>query len=156
LPLSTSIFGYNETAAHEYMPLTKEEALQRWYTWQDNTYDPAVPSWADVVEKKNYSDDQRDQLKQDDATLQKIFICEISWRPFRIVKPELEFYRKNKLSLPTKHPDVRHVERVARLPAKTLLLRKSDKSWEEMLSVYPSSYAGKVYIEQEYQQEIFG
>jgi hypothetical protein len=29
LPLSTSIFGYNETAAHEYMPLTKEEALQR-------------------------------------------------------------------------------------------------------------------------------
>ena len=156
LPVSTSPFGYNETAAHEYMPLSREEALQRGYKRQDKTYDPALPAGADVVERKNYTEDQRDALKNQEDVLQKVFLCEESWRPFRIVKPELEFYRKHNLSLPSEHPDIRHAERVSRLPSKTLLLRESTKSWEKMLSVYPDSYAGQVYTEKEYQQEIFG
>lgn len=30
---------------------------------------------------------------------------------FRIIKPKLDFYRKHGISLPTKHPDIRHTER---------------------------------------------
>jgi hypothetical protein len=155
-PVAMSPFCYNESTAHEYMPLTKDEALSRWYKRQDKSFDPVVPEWAEVIERKNYDDAQWELLKNDDEIVQKIFICAESWRPFRIVKPELLFYRKYNISLPSKHPDVRHAQRLAMLPAKTLLLRKSDVSWQEILSVYPESYAGEVYSEDEYMQEMFG
>ena len=40
---SLSPFGYNETIAHEYFPMTKNQASERGYKWQDNTYDPVIP-----------------------------------------------------------------------------------------------------------------
>jgi hypothetical protein len=54
-----------------------------------------------------------------DDILNKVIICEISGKPFRIIKPELEFYRKHNVALPHKNPDQRHKERmVLRNPRK--------------------------------------
>jgi hypothetical protein len=39
-----------------------------------------------------------------DDILTKAIICEATGRPFRIIKTELEFYRRHKLPLPTIHP----------------------------------------------------
>jgi hypothetical protein len=47
-----------------------------------------------------------------DDILNQVVICETTGKPFRIVKPELEFYRKHNLPLPHKHPDQRHLERM--------------------------------------------
>jgi len=33
--------------------------------------------------------------------------CEITKKPFRIIKQELEFYRKHSLPIPKRHPDQR-------------------------------------------------
>ena len=38
--------------------------------------------------------------------------CEVSGKPFRIIKQELEFYRKHGLPIPRRHPDVRHLDRM--------------------------------------------
>jgi len=38
--------------------------------------------------------------------------CEVTNKPFRIIKQELEFYRKFNLPIPRKHPDIRHLERI--------------------------------------------
>jgi hypothetical protein len=38
--------------------------------------------------------------------------CEITGRPFRIIKQELEFYRKYGLPIPRRHPDQRHLDRM--------------------------------------------
>jgi len=51
-----------------------------------------------------------------DDILNKAIICETSGRLFRIVKPELEFYRKYGSPIPHKHPDIRHQERLAQRP----------------------------------------
>ena len=72
---SLSPFGYNETIAHEYFPLSQQEALARGYTWQENNYDPTIPEGADTI--------KGDQIPSDIATvdddiLKKIFICEVS------------------------------------------------------------------------------
>jgi len=48
---------------------------------------------------------------QDDILNQAIE-CEVTKRPFRIIKQELEFYRKNGLQLPKRHPDQRHIDRM--------------------------------------------
>ena len=47
-----------------------------------------------------------------DDILNKAIICEITGRPFRIVKMELDFYRRHNLPLPHRHPDQRHLERM--------------------------------------------
>jgi hypothetical protein len=47
-----------------------------------------------------------------DDILNQAIICEVTGRPFKIIAQELEFYRKNNISLPTKHSDQRHKERM--------------------------------------------
>ena len=63
-------------------------------------------------------------------------ICEISNKPFRITKQEIEFYIKHNISLPRKHPDVRHQERVERKEKVIMLLTHCNKCWKEILSVH--------------------
>ena len=147
---SLSPFGYNETVAQEYFPLSREEALARWYKRQDNNYDPIIPEWANVVKS-----DQVESLKSDEEILKSIFICEVSERPFRIIKQELDFYRKHNLPLPRKHPDVRHEERMKLRPKRELHLRNCDKCGIEIVSVYPKEFEWKVYCESCYQKDVY-
>jgi formylmethanofuran dehydrogenase subunit E len=87
--------------------------------------------------------------------LEKAILCEISWKPFRLVKAELEFYRTHHLPVPHRHYNVRHIERLKERPWRILYLRTCDKCATEMLTVYPKEYAGKVYCESCYQKEIY-
>lgn len=160
---SLSPFGYNETVAQEYFPVTKNEEWvmknEQWIALQSHGYkrsdynaDPVIPAGAQTL--------QGDQIPHDIATvtddiLKSIFVCEVSGRPYRIIKQELEFYRKHTLPLPRKHPDIRHEERMKLRPGRTLFLRNCDKCSEEMLSVYADSYEGKVYCEKCYQEEVY-
>ena len=149
---SISPFGYNETVAQEYFPLTREEAIQRWYKRQDKNFDPTIPPEVESISGGQIPSDIR---QVDESILKKIFVCEESWRPYRIVKQELAFYKKNNLPLPRRHPDIRHNQRMQKRPWRTLYLRNCGKTWEEMLSVYPTTYKGIVYNEKAYQQEVF-
>ena len=134
-----SYFGYNETIAMDYYPLTKEQALKMWYKRSD--YESPMPH----VEKKVQGKDLPKQWckiikeKKPDI-LEKIInyavICEVSQRPFRITKQEIEFYIKHNLPLPTKHPDIRRQERFQRKGTSTLYLVHCDECGEEMLSIY--------------------
>ncbi len=165
---SLSPFGYNETVAMEYYPLTKQEALDRWYHRQDNNYDPIIP---DGVKTLKWDDIPSDISQVSDDILKQIFICEVSDRPFRVIKQELAFYRKHNLPLPRKHPDVRHQERLNQRAPRELHLRNCDKCWIDMLSVYkkdnsrplsPSdsspnrgAFIGKIYCEKCYNKEVY-
>jgi len=47
-----------------------------------------------------------------DDVVNNIFRCVVSNKPYRITPQELAFYKKHNISLPNKHPDVRHQERM--------------------------------------------
>ena len=134
-----SYFGYNESTAMEYCPLTKEEALKKWYKRED--FEPPLPQVEKNVQWKDLPK-QWCKIIQDKKPeiLQKILnyavICEISKKPFRITKQEIDFYVKYNIPLPTKHPDIRHQERLARKDPTTMHLIHCDQCWEEMLSVH--------------------
>jgi hypothetical protein len=134
---SISPFAYNETVAQDYFPLSKEEALAKGYARQDNNYDPTIPEGVETL--------KGDQIPNDittvtDDILKKVFICEVSGRPFRIIKPELEFYRKHGITLPHKHPDIRQQERQSVRSPRELHLRMCDHCGVAMVSVYSSEY----------------
>ncbi len=179
-----SPFWYNETVAMEYYPLTKEEALKLWYKWSD--YEAPFPKVEKYVQgKKLRTASCKTIHEQKPELLEKLLnyavVCEVSGRPFRIIKQEIDFYIKHDLPLPKKHPDIRHQERMDKRPWRTLYLRNCDKCGEEMLSVYPSSWGSaegsstqqidsslclstdkagsewqKIYCESCYQKEIYG
>lgn len=103
-------------------------------TWRTKEHDVTIPSGIKIV----HACDLPDSIENvSDDILEKAVVCAVSWRPFRIVWPELSFYRRHWLPLPRCHPDVRHAERIAQRPKRDLFLRKCDKCGKEMVSVYP-------------------
>ncbi len=151
-PAWISPFGYNETVANEYFPLSREQAIAKWYKRQDKEYPINVPDWIELIKWQDLPKDINDVS---DEILKKAVVCEINSKPFRIVKPELEFYRKHNLPLPCKHPDVRHLERMRKRAPRQLYLRTCDNCGKQVISVYPQNNEFKVYCENCYNKQIY-
>lgn len=75
----------------------------------DQEYPINIPENAQTIKAQNLPEKIEDIA---DDILNKVILCEVTGKPFRIIKPELEFYRKHNLPLPRKHPDQRHLERM--------------------------------------------
>ena len=132
------------------MDLGGEEKLK--IKWRTKENEITIPSGIQTI----HVQDVPNSIKEiDDSILGKAIICEISGRPFRIVAPELSFYRKYGLPIPHRHPDIRHEMRFKKRPGRTMYVRKCSNCDQEMLSVYASSYPGKVYCEACYNKEIY-
>jgi hypothetical protein len=83
-------------------------------------YDIRVPEGAKTLTGNQIP---ADIVTVNDDILKEVLICEVSGRPFRITQQELDFYRKHDLSLPHKHHDIRHAERMKKKSQRTLYLR---------------------------------
>ncbi|MDD4530179.1 MAG: hypothetical protein PHO80_01340, partial [Candidatus Gracilibacteria bacterium] len=106
-PPSISPFGYNETVAFENFPLSKEEVIKQGFKWSD--YEPPFPKVEKIIPAKLLPKDIKDIP---DDILNWAIECEVTKKLFRIIKQELEFYRKHNLPIPKKHPDQRHLDRM--------------------------------------------
>jgi hypothetical protein len=53
-----------------------------------------------------------DIAKIPDDILNWAIECEVTGKPFRIIKQELDFYRKRGLPIPRKHPDQRYRDKL--------------------------------------------
>lgn len=140
-----SPFGYNESAAFEYFPLSKTEAKSYklpWYTTRDMLLPPSLEL-----------PDHIDQTQESHIT--KPVTCIESKKWFRITNQEFLFYKKHAIPLPRLHPDIRHLQRFHIKLSRSLHLRPCDKTWEEMLSVYQKDIPYKVYSEEVYQKEMY-
>jgi hypothetical protein len=113
LPISFGTFAYNETAAQDYYPLTKEEALAKGYFWQD---DSLFTSGKETVAPEKLPDNVKD-VKDD--IVKEILKCVECGRNYRVVQDELGYLRRFSLPVPRKCPQCRFKDRrEARLPFK--------------------------------------
>jgi len=151
-----SVFWYNETLAMERFPLSKQEALEKWFKWLDSDATSSVPEDVPTISSWSFTRAEWNELRDDDSITNKIMICEETNKPFRILKQELEIYRKMWVELPKKHPDVRHAARSAKRPWRELQVRSCDKTWTDILTVYPEWGDKKVYANDVYEQEMYG
>lgn len=87
-------------------PLDRDEALERGFNWSD--YEPPFPKVEKIIPANKLPDDI---TKIPDDILNWAIECEVTQKPFRIIKQELEFYRKHNLPIPRRHPDQRYIER---------------------------------------------
>ena len=152
-PNSLSDFAYNESAAGDFFPLTKEEAIKQGYRWKDR-------------EQKNYTTTIKGSnlpetiAEVDDSILKEVIECaekdsQYSVGAFRITQNELAFYRRMDLPLPRTCFDVRHMRRFYKRPLLKTIKRLCSKCKIEVETVYDEQYAPIVYCEKCYQQEVY-
>jgi hypothetical protein len=148
-PPEISPFGYNETLAAQYFPLAKEEVLARGWPWSD--YEAPL-SAARTLTAADLPDDSRDL---DETIGSAAIVCEITGRPFRFTAHELQFYQDQRLPLPRRHPDQRHLERFCYKAPYRLWQRRCGRCDAELLCNYPPAHPAVLYCEDCYNAEMF-
>ena len=148
-PAEISAFGYNETMAQTFFPLQKEEVLSKGWQWSD--YEMPVRGDRTIPADKLPDDSS---MVPDDV-LNWAITCEITGKPYKIVKQELQFYRDYKLPIPHRHPDQRHADRFAYKNPYKLWKRTCQKCSKEIQSSYAPDRPEIVYCEQCYLKEVY-
>ena len=145
-PARTSPFGYNESVAQEYYPLTKEEALKRGFYWREMSAKGAKPQAVTLPDRiENAKDD----------VLQALLACSSCKRNYRIIPQELTFYRNNRIPLPRQCPDCRYDERLALRNPRRLWQRSCMKCKKEIETTYGPERLETVYCEQCYLKTVY-
>ncbi len=111
-PPELSPFSYNETIAQEYFPLTKEEALEKGYSWKD----PEPRNYQVTITNNQIPDHIKDAP---DDIVNQIIECahqgkcnEQCTEAYKIIPQELAFLRRMNLPLPRLCPNCRHYQRI--------------------------------------------
>jgi len=149
-PASISPFWYNETIADEYFPLFRKEILKQNFKYSD--YKSPESKVEKIIPANKLPDDI---LKIPDDILNWAIKCENSWKLFKILKTELEFYRKHNLPIPKKHFEIRHLERIKFRTPRKFFDRKCDKCNKEMKSSYEQSRKETIYCEECYNKKVY-
>ena len=157
-PSSLSPFWYNETVAEEYFPLKKEDVLTKhlYENWKQiynrSDYEVPIPK-VDKIIPANKLPENISEIPDD--ILNWAIECEVTKKPFRIIKEELEFYRKHKLPIPRRHPDQRHLDRMKLRNPRKLYDRNCDKCNKEIKTTYSSDSKKIVYCDKCYEANIY-
>ena len=92
-PAALSPHAYNRSWADHFMPLAKTEALAGGFRW------------AGEAETASSGSTPPDHIGQaDDSILERTLCCRLTRKPFRLVRAELDFYRRMKLAPPAVAP----------------------------------------------------
>src|SRR3989339_388344 len=157
-PTEISPFAYNETHAFDFYPIAKEEILKKGWKWKDDIYEiPKVEKIipANLLPETISEIPRQEDVGQADDILNWAIECEITKKPFKIIKPELEFYRKMNLPIPRKHPDQRHKDRMALRNPRKLWKRNCMKCNTEIQTTYSPERKEMVYCEKCYLQAVY-
>ncbi|EKE29827.1 MAG: hypothetical protein ACD_2C00091G0013 [uncultured bacterium (gcode 4)] len=151
-PSSISSFWYNETVANDYYPIPSHPApLPGGLNIKWNDYKQPFPKVDKVIPASKLPDLITDVP---DDILNWAIECEITAKPFRIIRQELDYYRKNSLPIPRRHPDERHHDRMQlRNPIK-LYDRKCDKCWAKIMTTNSPDRTEKVYCKKCFDNEM--
>ncbi|MCF7918178.1 hypothetical protein K9L27_04270 [Candidatus Gracilibacteria bacterium] len=145
-PIEMSPFGYNESNAMGYHPLSKEEVLARGLSWKEK-------------EKKDYRSatlpcipDSIDDVT--DAVCNEILACETCQKNYKIQPQELKFYQKMRLPIPHKCFDCRHADRIKIRNPQKLFERKCDECGTLLQTTFALEKSEKVLCEKCYSKVV--
>ncbi|MFA6533675.1 MAG: zinc-ribbon domain containing protein [Patescibacteria group bacterium] len=152
-----SPFAYNETSAAEHFPLTKEGILRRGWSWQDN-----LPG---TFGQGTVGNQHLTLVDIDEKILNAVFTCSLCQKNYKLIKPELKFYRLHGLILPHHCHDCRYALRMKlrnphRLWHRQCMCENAEHNHQERCqnefeTTYSPDRPEKVYCEECYRKEIY-
>ncbi|MCK9186692.1 hypothetical protein M0P48_04625, partial [Candidatus Gracilibacteria bacterium] len=146
-PCEISPLAYNESVANEYYPLSKEEVLKLGYRWKE-IEDITAPIGQAVAVPENIKD-------VPDDICEKVLTCGKCNKNYKIMKYELDFYRKMNLPVPKRCSNCRYFARLSLRPQRKLFDRNCSNCAEKMRSVYSKDSPEIVYCEKCYLKEVY-
>ncbi len=149
-PAGISPFAYNETTAQMYFPLTPAEAKKRGFPWRELTEESLNVTKTIPASKLPAAIDEIP-----DDILNWAITCEVTGRPFKVVKKELALYRSQRLPVPHMHPDERHRQRMQKKNPRTLFTRTCMKCQKSIETTYAPKQKETVYCEECYLKEVY-
>ena len=147
-PPSLSFFGYNETVGQDNLPLTKEEAIQQGFRWQD---DLQMTTGKETMKPEEIPDHINDASEN---ILKEILACVSCGRNYKITKQEFDFYKRMSIPIPRKCFYCRHADRLRRRGPFRLYSRKCAKCEKDIKTTYAPERPEVVYCESCYQKEV--
>ena len=151
LPPHLSPFGYNETLAQEYFPITEKEAKEKGFNWQTET----SGTYGKETIKEENMPETIEEVTED--ILNQILVCKDCKKNFRITRGEFDFYKRMNIPLPHKDFECRHQDRMRKRNPRKLWHRECMK--EGCQNKFETSYSPDrpeiVYCETCYQQEVY-
>ncbi len=147
-PPTLSPYGYNESIAQDYFPLTRSEAISSGFTWSDYTA-PRPRGKAEIA-----AADLPDGLVDTPDSIIEQVIIPSSGRAFRLTGPELAFYRSMGLPLPREHYEDRLIARLKRLNPRALYQRACFKCNAKIESSFAPQRSERVLCASCYQQQV--
>ena len=140
-------YAYNESCAQDFYPLTEDQAVKLGYRWQpkdEREYQPAT-----LKEIPNNIADISDEI------INEILACERCGKNYKIIKQEIDFYKRTNLPIPRHCPDCRYRIRFDLRNPLRLFDRKCDKCQKDIKSTFSPEREEKVYCEQCYLKEVY-
>ena len=137
IPIELSPFCYNETTAQNYYPLSKNEAISKGLKWKN-----------DIIQAKYQGTKYKipDSIHDtNEEILNKILECKNCKKNYRIVKPELNFYKKMDIAIPQNCPNCRYNRRSTSKTPRKLFKHNCDKCGIEVKTSYDPNNTNKIY-----------
>ena len=147
-PLGISRFGYNESVAQEFFPVSREDAGNKGWKWheeeeqQQRYMGPTVEIPSDIAQVP-------------DAICRQILRCEATGKPYKLTPQELKFYRAMHIPVPRKCPDQRYKERADLRNPRKLWNRDCAKCGRRIATTYSPDRLERVLCEQCYLQAAY-
>lgn len=145
-PAKLSCFGYNETTAALYWPLTKEDALARGFNWRDEP--------EHHYQKQNYQ--VPDNIKDvGDDILNAVSECKACGRNFKIQKQELTWYKRQNVPIPDQCFNCRMKKRASMRNPRELWAGNCVECGANFKTSYDPALKQKLYCEKCYLQLVY-
>ncbi|MBP7806516.1 hypothetical protein KA057_02440 [Candidatus Gracilibacteria bacterium] len=158
-PHELSPFCYDETVAAEHFPLSENDVREKGWNWkgeeETSSYHGRYYTTLPIREYSEKSVGYETAQKNIDALLSGILECQITKKPFKIIKQELAFYVENDLPIPMIHPNQRHLQRLAQRNSRTLYERICAECDKNIITTYSPERTEKVVCEECYHKLIY-
>ena len=158
LPQAMAAFAYNETAAQDFYPMTKEEAIKFGYRWQAEM--PGTFG-KETFEAEQIPDDIN-EVKED--ITDQVLSCTKCGKNYKVIKQELKLYRALNIPIPRICQHCRHRQRLDLMGDRNLTERQCDcqstshkhdgRCSNRLVTKYKTGEKN-VYCEECYQKEIY-
>jgi len=146
-PSILSPFGYNETLASDYFPLTRDQAISKGFKWREKDAS-AQYEGPDHVFVDNIKD-------VPENIIESILRCEITGELYKIMPQELKFYKNMNIPLPRRCPNQRHLDRMKLRNQRLLFDRNCMKCHVAIKTIYSTERLEKVFCEKCYLGEVY-
>lgn len=154
-PIQMSWYGYNETNAQEFYPLSEDYVLKNGWKYRK---DLPYTTGKETMNSEAFPDAI---AEVQDSITKEILACRNCARNYRIIEQELQFYRQMNIPVPDLCPDCRNRARLARRNPQRLWHRAcaapaggQAKCGQDMMTTYSPESDAVVYCESCYLQAV--